>query len=425
MQVYKLLYASRLADYGLASQAFHYCEAIGTAILSQAESSHPVLLVELIKLAERLKLADPLVLERHGGGEAWEPDWLQRLRRRHQELQQKAAADAGEPPSANLDIPGATGTTERTSYQDLPGYQGYSDAPGCKPAPWPTPEQTGLPQPFALQPGPTAEQAGAPVPLYSVPETHFPVSTEEPQAVGGQAWEDTWQTHSAPGENTASPETFQQPEGLEVISTPQEPLSPRAQSCSESCPGSVKEANEESSEEADGKSARSPARTGKLADANVSAKRSGFGWFSWFRSKPTENAPHSGDEDSSDSPDSEQESPRASSPREAGLGLSPPPLLESPPLPGASAFGGGTGRGEAQGAMSSQETAAGTGTGGLSGPESAPSELYSNPSILLPPPSVKGAVPLYNPSQVPQLPTAAGLSRPNRLAQRRYPTQPC
>ncbi|XP_062048958.1 protein transport protein Sec16B isoform X2 [Lepus europaeus] len=423
-QVYKLLYASRLADYGLASQAFHYCEAIGTAVLSQAESSHPVLLVELIKLAERLKLVDPLVLERHGGGEAWEPDWLQRLRRRHQEMQQKAAGDAGEPRSANLDIPGATGTTERTSYQDLPGSQSYSDAPGCEPAPWPTPEQTGLPQPFALQPGPTAGQAGAPVPLYSVPETHFPASTEEPQAVGGQVWEDTWQTHSAPGENTASPETFQQPEGLEVISTPQEPLSPRAQSFSESCPGSVKEADEESSEEADGKSARTPAHTGKPADAKGSAKRSGFGWFSWFRSKPTENAPHSGDEDSSDSPDSE-ENPRASSPREAGLGPSPPPFLESPPLPGASAFSRGTGRDEAPGAVSSQETAAGTGTGGLSGPESVSSELYSNPSVLLPPPSVKGAVPLYNPSQVPQLPTAAGLSRPNRLAQRRYPTQPC
>lgn len=50
-QVYKLLYASRLADYGLASQALHYCEAIGTALLNQGESSHPVLLVELIKVS--------------------------------------------------------------------------------------------------------------------------------------------------------------------------------------------------------------------------------------------------------------------------------------------------------------------------------------------------------------------------------------
>lgn len=51
LQVYKLLYASRLADYGLASQALHYCEAVGTALLSQEESRHPVLLVELIKVS--------------------------------------------------------------------------------------------------------------------------------------------------------------------------------------------------------------------------------------------------------------------------------------------------------------------------------------------------------------------------------------
>lgn len=49
--MYKLLYASRLADYGLVSQALHYCEAIGAAVLSQGESSHPVLLAELIKVS--------------------------------------------------------------------------------------------------------------------------------------------------------------------------------------------------------------------------------------------------------------------------------------------------------------------------------------------------------------------------------------
>lgn len=34
-------------------------------------------------------------------------------------------------------------------------------------------------------------------------------------------------------------------------------------------------------------------------------QRSGFGWFSWFRSKPPNKAAPSGDEDSPDSPDSE------------------------------------------------------------------------------------------------------------------------
>ncbi|XP_031514169.1 protein transport protein Sec16B isoform X2 [Papio anubis] len=252
-QVYKLLYASRLADYGLVSQALHYCEAIGAAVLSQGESSHPVLLAELIKTL----------------------------------------------------------------------------------------------------------------------------------------------------------------------------LAARAPSISECSTNSAKEDEEESSDEADKNSPQNTARRGKLGDGKEHTKSSGFGWFSWFRSKPTKNASPSGEEDSSDSPDCERETPRASSPHQAGLGLSLTPSPESPPLPALSAFSMGTGGGEGQGSTSSGEAAAGTGVGGLSGPESVSFELCSNPGVLLPPPALKGTVPLYNPSQVPQLPMATSLNRPNRLAQRRYPTQPC
>lgn len=48
-QVYKFIYASRLLDCGLASQAFHYCEVVGQAVLRQREPSH-VLTRELIKV---------------------------------------------------------------------------------------------------------------------------------------------------------------------------------------------------------------------------------------------------------------------------------------------------------------------------------------------------------------------------------------
>lgn len=51
LQVYKLLYAARLADYGLASQALHYCEAISQAMLCPGAEEHPVLLAELIKVS--------------------------------------------------------------------------------------------------------------------------------------------------------------------------------------------------------------------------------------------------------------------------------------------------------------------------------------------------------------------------------------
>uniref|UniRef100_A0A2K5LGX8 Protein transport protein Sec16B n=1 Tax=Cercocebus atys TaxID=9531 RepID=A0A2K5LGX8_CERAT len=435
-QVYKLLYASRLADYGLVSQALHYCEAIGAAVLSQGESSHPVLLAELIKLAEKLKLSDPLVLERRSRDRDLEPDWLVQLRR---QLEQKIAGDTGDPHLTRSDISGARGTkTENTFYQDFSGCQGYSEAPGYRSALWLTLEQTCLPQPspqqpFPLQPGSYpagggAGQTGAPMPLYSVPEIHLPgtgSSVAVTEAPGGTVWEEPLQTHLGPGENTVSQETSQPPDGQEVISKPQTLLAARAPSISESSTNSAKEDEEESSDEADKNSPQNTARRGKLGDGKEHTKSSGFGWFSWFRSKPTENASPSGEEDSSDSPDCERETPRASSPHQAGLGLSLTPSPESPPLPALSAFSVGTGGGEGQGSTSSGGAAAGAGVGGLSGPESVSFELCSNPGVLLPPPALKGTVPLYNPSQVPQLPMATSLNRPNRLAQRRYPTQPC
>ncbi|KAG7228935.1 hypothetical protein INR49_008713 [Caranx melampygus] len=53
MKVYKFLYACRLFDCGLTSQAFHYCEVVGQAILRQREPFF-VLTGEVIKLADRL-----------------------------------------------------------------------------------------------------------------------------------------------------------------------------------------------------------------------------------------------------------------------------------------------------------------------------------------------------------------------------------
>ncbi|KAM7054103.1 protein transport protein Sec16B isoform 7-T12 [Molossus nigricans] len=431
-QVYKLLYASRLADYGLASQALHYCEAIGTALLSQGGSSHPVLLGELIKLAEKLKLSDPLVTERRRGGRDLEPDWLRSLREQHKELVPKASGDTGDPRSAHSDISGARGTAENTSYQDLSGRQGDSGAAGDPSAQWPTVEPVGPAwsspqQPLPLQPGsyPAGGDLGQPgvlVPLYAVPETHLPGirgSVAAAEAPGGRTWEETQRTYlpSAPvsvgatGENTVSQEPVQHPDGPEVVSKPQVPPTPRARSISESSTGSAKE-EEGSSDETDQKSSANSAQR---------EKGSGFGWFSWFRSKPTHSVSPSGDEDS-DSPDSE-ETPRESPPQ-AGSGLSLTPLPEPQSLPGSSAFSRGTGGGGVQRQVSSGGVAEVTGDGGPSGPQGVSSERYFSPGALLPPTPPAGAVPLYNPSQVPQLPAATSLSRPYRLAQRRYPTQP-
>ncbi|NXH44871.1 SC16B protein, partial [Dicaeum eximium] len=78
--VYKLLYASRLADHGLPAQALQYCEHISAALLRQRPAAHPALARQLLRLAERLKLSDPLLLEMPEQDQALEPDWLEQLR---------------------------------------------------------------------------------------------------------------------------------------------------------------------------------------------------------------------------------------------------------------------------------------------------------------------------------------------------------
>uniref|UniRef100_A0ABI7WM71 Protein transport protein sec16 n=1 Tax=Felis catus TaxID=9685 RepID=A0ABI7WM71_FELCA len=432
-QVYKLLYASRLADYGLASPALHYCEAIGTALLSQGESDHPVLLVELIKLAEKLKLSDPLVVDRRRDRDL-EPDWLVQLRRRLKELAQKVTGDTGDLCPAHSDASGVGGPTGNTFYHDLLGRQSHSEALGDRRALWPTPEQMGPGQPSSQHPiphqpsscpaGGGVGQMGVPVPLYSVPEVCLP-GTGGCMAVtgppGGEAWEETQQIYPPPAENIVSQGSFQHLDGQKAVSKPQVPLIPRSRNVSESSTVSAKEDEEESSDEADKKSSPNPAQTEKLGDVKENTKSSGFGWFSWFRSKPRSNASPSG-EDSSDSPDSEETSGE-SSPPQAGPGLSLTSLPEPQSLPGGP-FSGATGEGGVQGPASGEGAAEGTGSGGWSGPEGVSSEFFYNPGVLLPPPPLKGGVPLYNPSQVPQLSIATSLNRPNRLAQRRYPTQP-
>ncbi|NWZ40799.1 SC16B protein, partial [Brachypodius atriceps] len=79
-QVYKLLYASRLADHGLPAQALQYCEHICTALLRRDPAAHPALARQLLRLAERLKLSDPLLLEMPEQDQQLEPDWLEQLR---------------------------------------------------------------------------------------------------------------------------------------------------------------------------------------------------------------------------------------------------------------------------------------------------------------------------------------------------------
>ncbi|XP_016049201.2 protein transport protein Sec16B isoform X1 [Erinaceus europaeus] len=436
-QVYKFLYASRLADAGLISQALYYCEAIGTALLSQEDSSHPVLLAELIKLAEKLKLSDPLLLERHRGDRDPEPDWLMKLRRQQEALQQKAGRDDGVPGSAHLDILGARGVTsdnhteepKKTFYQDPSACQDDSEVLGDGSAPWQTPKHAGLVEPslqqaFPLQPGfyPVdggVGHMGVPVPLYSVPQTYVPRtggSLAGTGAPGGRAYEEIPQTHLPSGENTVSQETFQHPDDPEAVPRHQDPPIARTRTSSQSSAKDEEEQETESESELSADESNTNSSSNPVQQGAADTKGSGFGWFSWFRSKPKEV--------SSDSSGSE-EIPRAPSHPKAGLDLSLTTSPEFQPLSTVNTSSGSTGGIDigGPGPVSGGVMTEGTRAGGPSGPEAISSELYFNPGALLPPPTFTGGIPLYNPSQISQLSMAPTQNRLNRLAQRRYPTQ--
>ncbi|KAM3619857.1 uncharacterized protein V6R79_014731 [Siganus canaliculatus] len=85
-QVYKFLYACRLLDCGLASQAFHYCEVIGQAMLRHTEPFF-VLTGEVIKLSDRLRHSEGQFNDAGISGAGQEPDWLKQLRVRYHSLQ--------------------------------------------------------------------------------------------------------------------------------------------------------------------------------------------------------------------------------------------------------------------------------------------------------------------------------------------------
>uniref|UniRef100_A0A8C2K071 Protein transport protein sec16 n=1 Tax=Cyprinus carpio TaxID=7962 RepID=A0A8C2K071_CYPCA len=79
-QVFKFIYACRLAESGLCAQAFHYCEVISRTLLNLPEYFSPVFISQLIQMSVRLRFFDPQLKERPEQELFIEPDWLLHLR---------------------------------------------------------------------------------------------------------------------------------------------------------------------------------------------------------------------------------------------------------------------------------------------------------------------------------------------------------
>ncbi|KAM3875793.1 protein transport protein Sec16B [Diretmus argenteus] len=123
-QVYKFLYASRLLDCGLVSQAFHYCEVVGRALLRQ-EETFPVLTEELIKLSERLRVSEGQFSGAAAAlGPGQDPDWLTQLRLRHRSLQMGSHGRTDTyppPPEERAVTPGDDKACSESDLDDLTG----------------------------------------------------------------------------------------------------------------------------------------------------------------------------------------------------------------------------------------------------------------------------------------------------------------
>ncbi|XP_054854220.1 protein transport protein Sec16A isoform X2 [Eublepharis macularius] len=79
-QVFKFIYACRLAEMGLAAPAFHYCEVISRAVLQSPCDYSPVLIGQLMQISSQLRLFDPQIKEKPEQELFVEPSWLVQLR---------------------------------------------------------------------------------------------------------------------------------------------------------------------------------------------------------------------------------------------------------------------------------------------------------------------------------------------------------
>ncbi|XP_063000942.1 protein transport protein Sec16A isoform X3 [Elgaria multicarinata webbii] len=91
-QVFKFIYACRLAEMGLSAQAFHYCEVIAKAVLRNPCYYSPVLIGQVIKMSSQLRLFDPQMKEKPEQELFIEPDWLLQLRSLDGQIKEGALA---------------------------------------------------------------------------------------------------------------------------------------------------------------------------------------------------------------------------------------------------------------------------------------------------------------------------------------------
>ncbi|KAM9821020.1 protein transport protein Sec16A [Neosynchiropus ocellatus] len=185
-QVFKLIYACRLAEAGLSAQAFHYCEVISRSILMQPSYYSPVLLRQVIQMSEKLRFFDPQMKERPEQELFNEPEWLVHIRQLDGQIRTGAVtynADRASPTQLSSSSPSSDLCQPPDNYGNPPEVDGTTDNPlMCSLLPGPPPQEVQLmpPAPSSiLQDGMAPPQH---LPPNSIPQFYPvpPVPTTEP-----------------------------------------------------------------------------------------------------------------------------------------------------------------------------------------------------------------------------------------------------
>uniref|UniRef100_A0A8C5Q7J5 SEC16 homolog B, endoplasmic reticulum export factor n=1 Tax=Leptobrachium leishanense TaxID=445787 RepID=A0A8C5Q7J5_9ANUR len=278
-QVYKLIYATRLLDYGLTSIALHYCECIANAILTHSGSM--VLISELIKLAERLRYSDPRILDSPELEQEQEPKWLVQLKCLLGQLKGSKEEKHDDGEELTSDNKGTIHVNAEEGRQPtLPNNAQIQEAgftePTTVPETW-TGGDVSEPQNLVDELDPNSV-----TPQYALSELTLPqikkITGTRRLSFQTPINEFIYYTYGeAQTPDETATEQFLQPNSTSASDSSTQPLFAlrRASTMSEASTVSVEEDDDGNGAQEDN------------PEKEERKKASSFGWFSWFRSKPT------------------------------------------------------------------------------------------------------------------------------------------
>ncbi|KAM3915058.1 protein transport protein Sec16B [Leptodactylus fuscus] len=386
-QIYKLVYAARLVDYGLTSVALHYCECIASAILL-SNSGSLVLISELIKLAERLRYSDPQLLEQSEPEQNQEPSWLVQLRALFFQLQVNCTSDEITPVACE----DHGNNREANTVSPVKEVQQIS--------------QDHDPEPYSHYTEPVCDNSW--VPQYTDPQ---PVQSQDENNYHWGVQQPAPATELSSGYNT-----YDEPpekESLEEVSDSPSPSSSFSNNAlmmkhvlMSRRVSTVSETSTVSMEDDDDVEDRSGDETPVHKSED---KGSSFGWFSWFRSKPAK--------ETTVPPRDTQIPPKSSSkaPVEYDNFQQPPPPAYQPPAATSHSFHTGIKEAEDLQKISSSSVSS-----EIQGQRETMGTFPNVPGSQINQPT--GVIPLYNPTQFIQ-DTSQVTNKSSRPPRGRYPFQ--